>query len=86
VKSKFYVPSDNKKPWVLTMTSQEFSSQLLLHERDLFKEIEPDYYLYLFEDVKLMDENYGKFTMYKPIRLFLSYMKWFYDVYIYYYF
>jgi len=63
------------------MTSQEFSSQLLLYERNLFKDIEPDYYIYLLEDTKLMDEDYGKFTLYKPIRIVLSYISWFHQVY-----
>jgi len=71
---------DSKKPWALVMTSQEFSSQLLLHERNLFKEVEPDYYIYLLEDTQLMDEEYGKFTLYKPIRIILSYISWFHQV------
>ncbi|ORX46365.1 ras GEF [Piromyces finnis] len=79
-KSKFSIPNDNKKPWALIMTSQEFSSQLLLHEKQLFKDIEPDYYIYLLEGTKLMDENFGKFTLYKPIRIVLSYISWFYQL------
>lgn len=62
------------------MSSQEFSSQLLLHERTLFKEIEPDFYIYLLEGIKLVDEDYGKFTLYKPARIFLNYISWFHQV------
>jgi len=76
-KTKFTVPSDSKRPWILLMGSQEFSFQLLLHERLLFKDIEPDFYIYLLEGIKLVDEDYGKFTLYKPIRIFLNYLSWF---------
>jgi len=82
-KAKFTVPNDSKKPWVLLMGSQEFGSQLLLHERILFKDIEPDYYIYLLEGVKLVDEDYGKFTLYKPIRIFLNYLSWFHQLSLY---
>jgi len=83
MKSKFTVPNDTKKPWALIMSSQEFSSQLLLHEQSLFKEIEPDFYIYLLEGIKLVDENYGKFTLYKPARIFFNYISWFHQISLY---